>query len=103
MQRFFLRDDDVATNRMTLVDDLNTYEKCRQLLEDLSWPNGVQCLRCGSKSINEELVDAQRHIVMTGNLIDRNSVEQNIRPAATCHSLAPPLRCSRNRRYPKIC
>ena len=35
------------------MDDFNTDAKCRELLEDLRWPNGVVCLRCGGLDISE--------------------------------------------------
>lgn len=31
-----------------LVDDFHSDEKCRDILEQLRWPNGVACIRCGS-------------------------------------------------------
>ena len=34
-----------------LMDDFNTEAKCRELLEELRWPNGVACLPCGSLHI----------------------------------------------------
>ena len=34
-----------------LMDDFNTEAKCRELLEELRWPSGVACLRCGSLHI----------------------------------------------------
>src|SRR5579872_271426 len=32
--------------------DFDTDAECRQALEELRWPEGVACLRCGSKSIS---------------------------------------------------
>ena len=32
---------------LTLVDQYDNDEKCRELLEQLRWPNGVACPRCG--------------------------------------------------------
>ena len=32
--------------------DFDTDAECRQALEELRWPDGVACLRCGSKSIS---------------------------------------------------
>ena len=43
----------MPTNLLTLVDDFNTDAKCRELLEQLRWPNGVACLRCGSLGVSE--------------------------------------------------
>ena len=34
-----------------LMDDFNSDEKCREILEQLRWPNGVACIRCGSMHI----------------------------------------------------
>ena len=36
---------------ITLMDDFNSEEKCREVLEELRWPNGVACIRCGSTYI----------------------------------------------------
>ncbi len=36
----------------TLNVDFDTDTECRQALEELRWPEGVACLRCGSKSIS---------------------------------------------------
>src|SRR6476660_1904833 len=36
----------------TLNVDFDTDTECRQALEELRWPEGVKCLRCGSKSIS---------------------------------------------------
>ncbi len=44
---------DMATNLLTLMDDFNTDAKCRELLEDLRWPDGVSCPKCASQSISE--------------------------------------------------
>jgi transposase-like protein len=35
-----------------LMDDFDTDAECRQALEELRWPGGVCCLRCGSESIS---------------------------------------------------
>ena len=34
-----------------LMDDFHSDEKCREVLEELRWPNGVACIRCGSTHI----------------------------------------------------
>lgn len=39
-------------NLMKLMDEFGTDEKCREVLEQLRWPNGVQCPRCESKKIS---------------------------------------------------
>src|SRR4051812_18606640 len=36
----------------TLNVDFDTDSECRQALEELRWPDGVKCLRCGSDSIS---------------------------------------------------
>ena len=41
------------TNLLTLINDFNTDEKCRDLLERLRWPDGVACLRCGGRDVSE--------------------------------------------------
>ena len=40
-------------NLLTLMDDFNTDAKCRELLEDLRWPDGVRCVRCDSDKVSE--------------------------------------------------
>lgn len=37
---------------MTLMDRFHSEEKCVQYLEELRWPDGVECPRCGSKKIS---------------------------------------------------
>jgi transposase-like protein len=36
----------------TLIERYGTEEKCRDLLEHLRWPEGVECPRCGGKTIS---------------------------------------------------
>ena len=36
-----------------LVDKFNCDDKCRDTLEQLRWPTGIACTRCGSKSVWE--------------------------------------------------
>ena len=43
----------MPVNMLTLMDHFNTDDKCRELLEDLRWPDGVVCLRCGSTDVSE--------------------------------------------------
>ena len=43
----------MTTNLLTLMDDFSTDAKCRELLEDLRWPNGVACVRCGGTKVSE--------------------------------------------------
>lgn len=39
-------------NLPTLIERYGTEDKCRDYLEDLRWPNGVRCPRCGNDSIS---------------------------------------------------
>ena len=39
-------------NLISLVDRFHSEDACRQYLEELRWPNGVACVRCGSVSIS---------------------------------------------------
>lgn len=39
-------------NLVKLVDKFHSEEKCRQYLEELRWPNGVACPRCGDMSVS---------------------------------------------------
>ena len=41
-----------ANNLITLLDCYYTEDKCRIFLEELRWPNGVACPRCGSLDIS---------------------------------------------------
>ena len=43
----------MTMNLLSLIDDYSTDEKCRNLLEQLRWPDGVACSRCGSISVSE--------------------------------------------------
>ena len=36
-----------ASNLTTLIDQFGCEEKCRAYLEELRWPEGVSCIRCG--------------------------------------------------------
>ena len=36
---------------VSLIDRYNCDEKCREVLEDLRWPQGVACIRCGSQNV----------------------------------------------------
>ena len=40
-------------NLVSLIDRFNCDDKCREALEDIRWPNGVACTRCGDTSVNE--------------------------------------------------
>ena len=40
------------TNLLDLMDDYNTDAQCRALLENLRWPSGVACPRCGSLGVS---------------------------------------------------
>src|SRR5437660_476216 len=37
---------------MKLFEQFGTEEKCRAMLEQLRWPNGVRCLRCKSEKVS---------------------------------------------------
>ncbi len=41
-----------AMNMMTLMERYHSEEKCRQVLEELRWPDGPRCPRCGSDKIS---------------------------------------------------
>ena len=40
-------------NLISLIDHYNCDDKCRDLLEDLRWPDGVACTRCGCTKVLE--------------------------------------------------
>ncbi|MCH9035986.1 MAG: IS1595 family transposase [Chloroflexi bacterium] len=39
-------------NLMKLVERFHSEENCREYLEGLRWPNGIECPRCGSEKIS---------------------------------------------------
>ena len=39
-------------NLMKLVEQFSSEDRCRQYLEDVRWPEGVQCPRCASESVS---------------------------------------------------
>lgn len=39
-------------NLVKLVNDFHSEEACHDYLEQLRWPNGLACLRCGSMSVS---------------------------------------------------
>jgi transposase-like protein len=39
-------------NLVELVDRFHSEDRCRKYLEELRWPEGVECPRCGSKKIS---------------------------------------------------
>ena len=41
-----------AVNILSLMTDYDTDAECRAFLEELRWPNGVECPRCQSKKIS---------------------------------------------------
>ena len=43
------------TDLIELLDDYNTEDECRELLENLKWPNGVACVRCGNMKLTYNL------------------------------------------------
>jgi transposase-like protein len=43
--------EDSSMNICKLVEEFNSEDKCREYLEGLRWPDGVECPRCQSKEI----------------------------------------------------
>ena len=41
-----------SINLISLMDDYNCDEACREALEDVRWPSGVACLRCGDTAVD---------------------------------------------------
>lgn len=39
-------------NLVELIDRFHSEDACREYLEDLRWPNGMACMRCGSTSVS---------------------------------------------------
>jgi transposase-like protein len=37
---------------MKLMEDFDTESECRAYMEELRWPNGIECPRCGGKTIS---------------------------------------------------
>ena len=42
----------MSMNLPELIEQFRSEDKCREYLEDLRWPNGVRCPRCGDKSVS---------------------------------------------------
>jgi transposase-like protein len=40
-------------NLPDLIEQFRSEDKCREYLEDLRWPNGVNCPRCGDRSVSK--------------------------------------------------
>ncbi len=40
-------------NLPDLIEQFHSEDKCREYLEDLRWPNGVRCPRCGADSVSK--------------------------------------------------
>lgn len=40
-------------NLVKMVDNFHSEDRCRGYLEELRWPNGVACPRCGDMSISK--------------------------------------------------
>ena len=40
-------------NLLTLIDNFNSDDECREYLEELRWPDGATCARCGSQETSE--------------------------------------------------
>ncbi len=45
-----LKEQDI--NLVELVDRFHSEERCRKYLEELRWPEGIECPRCGSEKIS---------------------------------------------------
>ena len=41
-----------AVNILSIMQAYDTDAECRAYLEDLHWPNGIECPRCQSKAIS---------------------------------------------------
>lgn len=41
-----------AVNLVNLIENFGSEEKCREYLEQVRWPEGVTCPRCGCKSVS---------------------------------------------------
>ena len=39
-------------NLVELIDEFGSEDRCRDYLEELRWPHGVECPRCESKTIS---------------------------------------------------
>src|SRR5438552_12769946 len=39
-------------NMMKLMDEFGTDERCREVLEELRWPQGLRCPRCKGKKVS---------------------------------------------------
>ena len=39
-------------NLISLMDDFNCDESCREALEDIRWPEGPACIRCGDTAVD---------------------------------------------------
>jgi transposase-like protein len=42
----------IPMNLPDLIEQFRSEDKCREYLEDLRWPNGVRCPRCGADSVS---------------------------------------------------
>jgi transposase-like protein len=41
-----------AMDLMRLIDQFGSEDKCREYLKHLRWPEGVECVKCGSRSVS---------------------------------------------------
>ena len=46
-------------NIMKLMDEFHSEDACREILEKLRWPDGVECPRCGNKSVRNSYTREQ--------------------------------------------
>ena len=37
---------------MKLIDEFSSENECHAYLEELRWPNGIACIKCGSMSVS---------------------------------------------------
>ncbi len=70
---------------MKLMDKFHSEDACREVLEDLRWPDGVTCPRCQSKSISR---------VASHNIFDCNSCRYqfSVKSGTILHDSHLPLR-----------
>ncbi len=47
-------------NLVKLIEDYGSEDKCRAFLEDLRWPDGVRCPRCGTDLYMPDPVEVHR-------------------------------------------
>ncbi len=70
---------------MKLMDKFHSEDACREILEDLRWPDGITCPRCQSKSISR---------IVSHNVFDCNSCRYqfSVKSGTIFHDSHLPLR-----------